>query len=166
MQDLATEHQLQLQCHLTPFMVGPIEPVQESDMSFFSLSNFLHFKRFKRGFETAMLKNRNKCTVKSGNFGVFFAKILFCLKMNMNTHHFDPLWCCLKLGPRCWQCPFWILPTPRPLFFNFLTSEATKLQQGWAISSVLHPFYYECRFPRTPANFVLQNNFKKRQKPI
>ena len=59
-------------------------------------------------------------TVKSGNFGVFFAKIFFCLKMNMNTHHFDPLWCCLKSGPRCWQCPFWILPTPRPLFFNFL----------------------------------------------
>jgi hypothetical protein len=59
-------------------------------------------------------------TVKSGNFGGFFAKIFFFLKMNMNTHHFYPLWCCLKSGPRCWQCPFWILPTPRPLFFNFL----------------------------------------------
>jgi len=25
--------------------------------------------------------------------------------------------------------------------------------------SVLYPFYYECRFPRPPANFALQNNF-------
>jgi hypothetical protein len=99
-------------------------------------------------------------TVKSGNFGGFFAKIFFFLKMNMNTHHFYPLWCWLKSGPRCWQCPFWILPTPRPLFFQL--SEATKLQHGWAISSLLHPFYYECRFPRPPANFVLQNNFKKK----